>query len=648
MLALTLIFLTSLHFTVLAYTPVEIMPTSQIIKGMKGVGKTVISGVTIEEFSIEVLGFLRESNQDLILVRLSGPLIEITGGLAAGMSGSPIYIDGKLIGAVSYGWSLTDHRLALVTPIERMLKVLNLNKQASESPKSIKVDLDLIKSDLSTSLGVEKRIVFSQPLKIEEQIYHQLYICQSSGEAQNLPLDNTLALYPVKTPLLVSGLNGRALERLMDDLEGFELIPLQTGSGDYPDHHLSPDLEPGSSICVQLVRGDIGVSTIGTVTYRRDNQILAFGHPFLNLGSVEYFLSSAEILAVVKSLDMPFKLGVPTGLQGMITEDRQGGLGGQLGLMPKIIPVNIQIEDFDLQNLQEYQFQIIRDEQIVLSLMMSSILQTIDTAIDRKGYGTSQVKLEIVADNLPNQLLRYENMYFSNHDIAADSLVDVRYLLDLLISNPFEQVNPVSIELLIQVEQNRQVALIEEVRLLNDQLSPGDTAEIEVTFRPFRAKPFKHLYQLELPEKLETGPATLSVASGFYGTSQAVDYQPPEREDESHFVEREYVKDLEEILEQYSKKPKNNQLVIEILPYYLQVMEDDQIVEAESDPDQTGGKNVKAVERLFNTDYVLEGGLTLEIEISELGDSVLEVTSEEITEESEKINSRMLKDREQV
>lgn len=638
-LVTALILLTSLQFTVIA-EEVEIMPTSQIIKGMKGVGKTVVSGLTIEEFSIEVIGLLRERDQDLILVKLSGPLMEITGGLAAGMSGSPIYIDGKLIGAISYGWSLTDHRLALVTPIERMLKVLELNKESRELQRSLKVDLDRFKSDLSTSFGGgEKRIIFSSPLKIERQVFDQLYLCASYIEALNLQLENTLIAYPVKTPLLVSGLHGRALKALMADLDEFDLIPLQIGGEPNHHHFLHQEIKPGSSICVQLVRGDIGVSTIGTLTYRKNNEILAFGHPFLNLGRVEYFLANAEILAVINSLDMPFKLGIPTGLQGIITEDRQVGLGGQIGLMPKIIPVNIQVEDFDLQTSQEYQFQIIRDEQLVVSLLMSSILQTIDTAIDRKGYGTSKIRLEIVGDKLPDRLFEYENMYYSNQDIAADSLTDLRYLFDLLTSNPFERVNPVSIELFIQVEQIRQVALIEEVRLLNDQLYPGDMAEIEVTFRPFRAQPFKKVYQIELPKSMQTGSATLSVATGVYGTYQeSMDYQSPKRTEEPNFVEREYFENLAEILEQYSKKPKNNQLVIEIIPYYVEVMEDDETVEPET------GKDTQVVDEFFTTNYVLEGGLTLEIEILEMKNPALEV----ITEEGEKNNSRMRKSGKQV
>ncbi len=679
-LVIALIFLTFMQITtpkVLADT--QIMPATEIVNGMKGVGKTVVNGVKVEEFAVEVLGILQDSNQELILVKVSGPVIDQTGGIAAGMSGSPVYIDGMLIGAIGYGWSLTDHRVGLITPIESMLKILDLNRESGKAKRSFQIDFDSFQSDSSAAFkGVEERIVFSEPVNFENRVVDQIYFCESYQSAVQLTTnDSVLKAYPVKTPLLINGIKGRALDRLMRGLTDFDVIPIQTGSSNNSKEVQLPVLEPGSGISVQLVQGDIEVSSIGTLTYIQDEEILAFGHPFMNQGQVEYFLSGAKILAVVDNLDMPFKLGVPTGVVGTITQDRSSGIAGKVGMNPKIIPVNVLVEDFDLQSQQEFQFQVIRNEELVMSLVIPAILQTIDTAIDRQGYGTSKLRMEIVGDKLPNQLFSYENMYYSSIDIAADSLNDLYNILTYIITNPFVQVNIGSIDISLQVEQIRQYALIEEVKLLNDQLCPGDTAQIQVTLQPYRTNPYKLTYEVQIPENIQTGPASLTVASGIYGSYvMPEEYQDEERVQDTNHVEGEHYKSLEEILKMYSVEPKNNDLVIEIMPYYVDVMVDDESgMETEpvmAEPNEahtsTGTKNNEAqnsekdakgnvkddyagsdsvaqtVKKYFPTEYVLDGSLTMEITILEKGDPGIEV----FTEERKLGNTRVLESGAQI
>ncbi|AZR73980.1 hypothetical protein BBF96_11615 [Anoxybacter fermentans] len=636
-----------MQFTAIVLAQDEIMPITGIKKGMKGVGKTVISGVVVEEFDVEILGILKSQNQvgDLILVKVSGSLIERTGGIAAGMSGSPVYINGKLIGAIGYSWGLTDHTVGLVTPIESMLQVLEMDKQGEKKLKSNQMEYKYLqpnikKSPESVNQGRKDKVVFFEPLQLKDRVVDRIYFCDSYHEALKISEeeDNALAAYPVKTPLLVNGLTGRALKYLINDLKSFDLVPIVTGGITISGSGVQ-SLEPGSAIAVQLVRGDINISAIGTLTYIKGKKILGFGHPFLKLGQVEYFLSGAEIMTVVNHQDMPFKLGVPTDLKGVITQDRNAGLGGRLDRLPKIIPVTVQVHDLDLDRKREIEFQVIRDEELVIPLVVNSVLQAIDTAIDRQGYGTSTVDIEIMADKLPDHIIQYNNMYFSNYDIAAQSLYDLYNLLNIIVTNPFDRVNLISINVNLQVKRARQVAIIEEAKLLNEKLKPGDTARVEVTLRPYRDTPFKQIFEIKIPENIQTGDASLSISGGIYGSYQDVEMydsmneQQQEQEQVPYVVGGHY-KSLKELLDDYLNQYKNNELIIEILPYYVEVMEE-QVQEKDyegetSEKKSSNGEEASlSVKKTFKTDYVLEGGLTLEITISENDVTVEEIQSEE-------------------
>lgn len=620
----------------------ELMPLTEINAGMKGIGKTVISGTTIEEFDVEILGVLTNRSKvgDLILVKVSGPLIEKTGGIASGMSGSPVYIDGKLIGAIGYGWGLTDHRLGMVTPIETMLKILKMDQLGREATESLQPKRN---KNMNVERNSSDQANIPVEIQLENRNIQQIAFCNSYKEALRYEsAEETLVAYPAQTPLLVNGLSGRALDRLMADLKDFDLIPVETG-GSLASIQSPTTIEPGGAISVQLVRGDIDISAIGTLTYREDHKILGFGHPFLGLGPVELYLSGAEVLTVIDHLEMPFKLGVPTEPIGVVTQDRNAGIGGQVGSLPKIIPVNITVHDLDLDIEQEIQFQVVRDEGLLVTLTINSILQSIDNVIDRQGYGTSALTFQIMGDKLPNHIFDYSNMYYSNSDIAAQTLSDLYNILNMIVTNPFEKVNIVSIYSDVQIVRKRQVAIIEEVKLLNTDIYPGQIAEVEVTLRPYRTETFKQIIKIPIPENIQTGDASLTVSGGYYGAYQTVEVSLDQTgETPQDHVVGGYYKNVEDILNDYQKGPKNNDLVVEILPYYIEVM-DSEIIDSEKEESETsatgqadsaknGEENTPALEEstettnpkkeqsikeFFPTDYVLEGSLTLEITIQE-------------------------------
>lgn len=577
----------------------DIMPLDEVKSGMTGYGKTVFSGTTIEEFPIEVISVLdnRSLEKDMILIKLTGERVEEFGGIAAGMSGSPIYIDGSLIGAIGYGWNNSDHRYGLVTPIERMLKLLEKSSVEQDSSISnIQVDLD----DFSPG----EKIIKSE------------------------------------SPIMVSGINGRALKRLKDNFSEFNLDVIPS-SGIEEDDKSDQSPEPGEAIAVQLVRGDISVASIGTLTYIDKGQFLAFGHPFTNRGDVNYLLSRAKINAVIPSSEQPFKLGSPYNrLLGSVTQDRGAGIAGRVDTYPRITPLYVSISENGIP-VKEVSLQIVNDEYLFSSLANSAALQAVDSALDRIGPGSANSKLKVMGRGLPELQVESTNMYYSQNDIGSMALYDFSQLLDLILTNPFKEVNLIDIRLELDFNKSDSVALIQEAKVLNDEVYPGDKLEVEVTLHRYRNGTETKNLTMEVPEDVEPGIATLFIDGGYTGET----LRPEETEQmysSGGLNEAEISghKSFESMLDSYLESPDNNDLILQLYPSYAapiyQESSDrapDEDYKDEEPPDQRPNeeRDKAAVEEMdnfdeeikerFSTDYVLEGSLNLDLEILEKNES---------------------------
>ena len=562
----------------------EIMPLEKIKPGMQGLGKTVIQGTKIEEFGVEIVSILKDQNQnqDLILVKTSGDVIDRTGGIASGMSGSPVYIQGKLIGAIGYGWQMANHKIGMVTPIEEMLNVFTLNQ-----PQGKKVMLD-------------------SPIKIGGKKYTGV---KFSAQEVNEP--QTLAAKPVQTPLVVNGLTGRAKKRLDNKLAQFDLKSVKS-SGLVAQQKEIP-LKPGSAVAVQLVRGDINVSAIGTLTYLADNKLLAFGHPFLSKGSSNYLLSSAYIHQMITSIKMPFKLGSPAGLKGIITQDRSAGLAGKVGKYPNVIPLEIEVVDKNLGRTKTYNLQMINDEDLLAKLSSTALLQAIDTTIDRKGAGTAKVDLEIVSNDLPDNSLEWSNLYYSSNDIAANSLGDYVQTLGLLTNNLFKEINFANIKLRVEVSKKPRVALLEEVNLTKEEVKAGDKVEAEIKFRPYRKKVVTKNVSLQVPKDLDSNPLEFYVLSG----QEANLEQLNSNQKSSSNFQTNNLQSLGELVKIYKDQKQNNQLVVQLKkgfsPQAQRETEKDE--RKDETKEEAENYNNNLAEEVITTDYVLQGAVRKEIKV---------------------------------
>lgn len=500
------------------------MPLKDVKVGMKGIGKTVIRGREIETFTVEVMGILSNNklNENIlisgqsILVKVGGKVIEEAGGIAAGMSGSPVFINNKLVGGLSSGWVMTDHTVGLVTPIEEMLSIWDYPSTAA-----------LRKSEI----GQPVRWVSTTPLRLGNVTCHHLWEVDDPDDLAKagLPADAPVFVR-ARTPVMVQGLTEKYLRRLNERFRGVRLqaaptppAPSSVGSSALPETvpPASDSFEPGSALGVQLARGDINLTTIGTLTYRDGKRILGFAHPFLKKGNVSFLMTATHIYHCFSSVQMPFKIGAPTEMLGVITQDREKGIAGEIGRLPILVPVQLEVADKDLKRSRSISYQVVRDPTVFISVIESTLSQAIEEVCDREGGGTALLGIALECANASGKQYQFrrENLFYSKTDIVGTLLEEVTGLLELVIESELEEVYPVRLMLKIEMEKARRTLTIEKVEVKNTSITPGGMLEAWVTIRPFREKSLVRKARLPIPSDLGKETLVLSV----YGLNSRVD-----------------------------------------------------------------------------------------------------------------------------
>lgn len=515
------------------------MPVSAIQPGMKGTGYTVVSGDKIESFSVKVIGLLKGSGsvRNFILIKVSGNIFGAEGGIAAGMSGSPVFIDNKLIGAIGYGIQNADPKYGLVTPIEDMLRLWSYPSLASV-PKEPVV---FYRGGLEAYKGVTFSDAGHSPV--------------SAGE------EKWLQARPVTTPLFISGLGKRAFNRLCPTLTRENLLPVYTGlaatGSTRGNRNLS--LKPGSAISVTLVDGDYEVKSIGTLTWIEDNRILAFGHPFFNSGPVDYGFGGAEILDTVTSKVFPFKIGIGYSPVGRITEDRGAGIAGVLDSAPEFIEVSVLVRGERGTKQDHYSFRVIQDEHLAPGLILAGIMDAVDRRLDRIGAGSAKVNFEIKGENISD--LKRENFYYGA-DIAAASLYEISRLLQLLSVNEFKPVKLTSVSVEMEISSKRLSAKLLKSDLPKEEFLPGEEFILYQRLLPYRGQEVKVPVRITLPEDMAPGKWILSTHGAVYDAS----VQEDNEEKKTEMATWEKTTSLEDLISEFLSIPANNQLVVEAIP----------------------------------------------------------------------------------
>jgi len=527
------------------------MSLSAVRPGMTGYGLTVLQGTAIQRFDIKILGILHGGPTDLVLFRTGGRAMQEAGGNAAGMSGSPIYIGGRMLGALSYGYQFPgpDADLSLATPIEAMLKVLGTpsGTRASDGAGMYQADRPIV-----TSTGRISRVL----------------VMDSAPDAAAYnahPLPGIAAFAPAAVSLFASGVSPEAFQILSRALRRFNVIPRQqyAGSGSFA----APALEPGSSLGVELVRGDAEIGGIGTVTYRRGDQILAFGHPMLNAGSASMMLTTAYIDTIVRALDEPFKEGSIGSLVGTISQDRSVGIAGTVGQFPRTFGVRVMVRDADTGATQTYGAQLVRRPDLAESLVPTTVLSLIQRAFDRVAGGTAEVRIALRAREVPDEIVR-DDLAYDIGDIATASALDVPGATQLLFGNFFQSLDPIDMTVNITTTNRPETALLVLARPSTRELHPGDIMGVQVAVRPFgESQQISRTVQFTVPRDFPTGPAFLLVGTAGTlnngtGASPAQVFQALVGQEGTPIG----TASLEEAVAQFEDVGKNTEVLVELVP----------------------------------------------------------------------------------
>jgi len=418
------------------------MPLRDVRAGMQGIGKTVFSGDKIEDFQVEILGVLANTGprESLILGRLSGGPLEHT-GVMQGMSGSPVYIDGKLIGAVAMAYPYAKDPIAGIRPIEEMLRV-----DSAPLPRRAGGNT----SDTASLLPARDGSGFGDTRMTE-----------------------------VATPLALSGFTSTAVEQFTAGLRKLGLEPRQgISTGGAPENRMGnpSQLKPGSMISVELMTGDMSVGADGTLTAIDGNKVYAFGHRFLAVGPTQLPFTRSEVIALLANLNTSFKISSGHELMGVIGQDRDTGIEGTLGARAPMVPLDISVTG-DSKRIENYHMQMVNDRFLSPYLMQMALFSTIDATQRATGVSSIAVHGDIEFENRKEPVL-LRNIYAGEGGTAMTAANATAVPLSYLMQTGFDQLKVKRISLQLDAFDTNKQLTIGQVYLSRREVKPGDTIEL--------------------------------------------------------------------------------------------------------------------------------------------------------------------------
>ena len=465
-----------------------ILPLKDVKPGMKGVGKAVFQGVKVEEFGVEIIGTLPNAlgpKLDIILARLTDERMKYT-GVISGMSGSPVYIDGKLAGALSLRLgAMSKEPIAGITPIEYMLEL-------SPSILSQTSRQDLLHSWLARLPRLPALELLLPPTTPP-----------SSASRPSVPLP--AGLRPIETPLVLGGFSPEIVRSFQPWLRELGFTTVQGGGSEEGEQDSL--FEPGAIIAVQLIRGDINMAATGTVTYRQEDNILAFGHYLLLIGSIEFPMTKGRVLSILPDSLGSSMLTTSTELVGSIVQDRMAGVLGIVGKRPRMIPVEVEMKS-DTNKIRSYHYELISDRTLAPVLLNIALLNTIYAPEKAGGESTLRLRGKIeMGEHPPINITNF----FSGTDAPERLSGTVAAMFYLLSDNQFQPVDVNKVTLSIDYQNQRRMATIERAWLDKEEVTPGGSVNLQVVLKPYREKEVVQNLSLRIPPSIPEGELEILV-----------------------------------------------------------------------------------------------------------------------------------------
>ena len=473
-----------------------LFPLTDLKPGMRGTGRTVFNGNKIEDFQVEILGVLDNigPKESLILARLSGGPLEHT-GVMQGMSGSPVYIDGKLVGAVAMAFPFAKDPIAGIRPIEAMLLTSTAATPPTPATLGQRAALALNERDLT------RRIPRPEPVL--------------SGEAR---------MIDIATPLSFGGFSRATLDAFAPQLRALGLEPRQgvTSGGKIEPAMGNPaDLKPGAMISVQLMAGDLSVGADGTVTHIDGNRIYAFGHRFLDIGSTALPFARAEVLTLLANTNTSFKISSAKEWMGTIYQDRNTAVAGELGKRPAMVPVSVSVSRGG-KPVESYQMQMVNDSLLSPLLLQMAVFSAIDATERTVGAGSIRVTGQIEFQNAASPL-RIDNVYAADNGSPMLASLSAAVPVAFVMQGGFESLQLKKVSLHLEAFDQKKQLTIDGIATSRHDVRAGEKVVLSVSLSGENGAETVRRVEYQVPIGAEPGMLYFTVADA--STANIADFR---------------------------------------------------------------------------------------------------------------------------
>lgn len=529
----------------LALDPV--MPHDQVKPGMFGTAYTVVDSTgEIKNFNVDIVGNMDngKGSQPMIMAKASGPVIQETGGILQGMSGSPVYVNGYLVGAVAAGIKEMTPYTFFITPIDEMLplwkmpdrknitklRTIDLKKAAADKAKQ-KAEQEKKAAKQGDDAGKisGEELVARARKAAAETVNAEISASDEAAAAKSEPqtiesaeaestAEGTKATAEPKNVMYVSGFNQAGLKFLRQQLDPkgqYNFMPMgnySSSSNLTTDYNAS--LEPGAAIGVAVAYGDFAVGATGTVTAVDGKNVLAFGHPFLHRGNVNYFMTDATVVGTISGQSNGMKIANIGNIIGRVNQDRATGIAGKLGVFPSVVPIKVAVKDNSLAREESFGASIAYDEDFLAQLSGGIAYAALSKTADDLSGSTAKVDFKIRTNAVQNGIVSRSNMFYNKADVGQIAMTELMQAMDIICQNGEQESDIIDVDVNVTVDSDRKTATIISAVPDKKKVKPGDTVKFTTTIKPYRKSKETVVIPFKVPLTQPAGVMNVDVRGG--------------------------------------------------------------------------------------------------------------------------------------
>ena len=626
----------------------EIIGLKELQPGMWGTGYTVIDASgEIRPFDVQVVGILGDNSKmsaKRILVNLSGPLIEETGGAISGMSGSPIYFNGRLAGALSAGYKdMYPTQRIMLTPIEDMLKIWDYpdTRNKTRMPQldlaQMKAEREKFQADQEAKAKEGKEPAeekaaeeaAAQSEEHEEQAGAEAQDEETATDEEAEVESGSEAPLEHKTTYFASGFGAQGLKMLQSKMSplGIQVDYDNTWDNGVSMMSVRPNavLQPGSPVGVAMSIGDFTFGSMGTVTAVDGNRVLAFGHSYTHRGNVNYFMTDADVISTIHGPTSGMKLGNVQGIIGRVNKDRQDGIGGILGQFPQTVPVIVTVHDKDTGREITYNTMVAYDEEVLAALAPVVVYSSINTTLDRQDASTASLQFSLRSSYGKDGLISRRNMFYDDGDVAKVAVTELNDILAVILGNKEKEADMLDLKVDVTIDKGRKTATLVSAVPSKQEVVPGEEITFDTTIKPYRGEKIKLSVPYKVPEHQQPGQLALDVhGGGLVNVAKILLAQQQATEAGAKPAEEEPTVDVQ--LQNMLSSNCNNDIVIEST---VEVPQNDAELkesirqaqklakELAKNPQAVKKPNQKPVVNKLATDYIIENVIHTSVKVLE-------------------------------